>query len=275
MLRDTSPREARPARGRGARGRHSQLRTHPQIDRERLRRRDHAGVVQHVRYCDRDRRLRIEESAEGREFAVEQVVYDPVDLPLLSQLVRAVQVRDPVVGELRVLVGVVANKPLATDPNDVGPEFQLRRNPIVDTTFDLVPRYAGNLLAWRDKDVSIRVCKGIVRRCQLSTELISGIDESIIGVDEILSRLVVGTRFQSLAACKWNVLKHASALDDARDLNNVVLAVGMEQPELPVAATAAGIDVSTEPSLNGFRDHLLQRRIGHKEPFQQTRLLWV
>src|SRR5262249_33455012 len=102
MLRDTSPREARPARGRGARGKHSQLRAQADIDRKRLRRRDHAGVVQHVRYCDRDRRLRIEESAEGREFAIEQVVYDPVDLPLLSQLVRAVQVRDPVIGELRV-----------------------------------------------------------------------------------------------------------------------------------------------------------------------------
>src|SRR5215472_14559077 len=141
----------------------SQLRAHPDINREWLRRRDHAGVAQHVRYRERDRRLRIEESAEGREFAIEQVVYDPVDLQLLGELVRAVQVRDPVVGELRVLVGVVANKPLATDPDDVGAEFQLRRNQIVDTTFDLVPRYAGNLLAWRDKDVSIFVRERIVR----------------------------------------------------------------------------------------------------------------
>src|SRR5262249_36811 len=162
------------------------------------------------------------------------------------QLVRAVQVRDPVVGELGVLVGIVANKPLATDPDDVGPEFQLRRNPIVDATFDQVPRYAGNLLARSNEDVSIRVCERMVRRGQLSSELIGSMDESIIGVHEVLSRLVVGTRFQPLAACKWNVLEHASALDDARDLNNVVLAVGMEQPELPVAATAAGIDGSTE-----------------------------
>src|SRR5262245_25228891 len=167
-----------------------QLRTHPHIDRERLRRCDHAVVEQHVRYRDRDRRLRIEESAEGREFAIEQVVYDPVDLPLLGELVRAVQVRDPVVGELRVLVGVVANKPLPTDPDDVGAEFQLRLDPIVDATFNLVPRYAGNLLAWRDKDVSIFVSEWIVRRCQLSAELIGGIDESVIGVDEVLSRLV-------------------------------------------------------------------------------------
>src|SRR5260370_3957430 len=141
----------------------SQLRTHPAIARERLRRRDRAVVEQRVRYRDRDRRLRIEEGAESGELAIEQVVYEPVDLQLLRELVRAVQVRDPVVGELRVLVGVIANKPFANDPDDVGAEFQLRRDPVVDATFDLVPRYAGNLLAWRDKDVSICVRERIVR----------------------------------------------------------------------------------------------------------------
>src|SRR5215831_12083093 len=139
-----------------------ELCAHPHIDRERLRRRDSTVVPQHVRYRDRDRRLRIEEGPEGREFAIEQVVDEAVDLQLLGELIRAMQVRDPVVGELRVLVGVVANKPLATDPDDVGAEFQLRRNPIVDATFDRVTRYAGNLLTWRDKDVSIFVCERIV-----------------------------------------------------------------------------------------------------------------
>jgi hypothetical protein len=56
------------------------------------------------------------EAPEGREFAIEQVVDEAVDLQLLGELIRAMQVRDPVVGELGVLVGVVANKPLATDP---------------------------------------------------------------------------------------------------------------------------------------------------------------
>src|SRR5215471_7875131 len=141
-----------------------QLCVHPHIDRERLRRRDRAVVEQHIRYRERDRRLRIEEGPEGREFAIEQVVDEAVDLHLLGELIRAMQVRDPVVGELGVLVGVIANKPLATDPDDVGAEFQLRRDPVVDATFDLVPRYAGNLLAWRDKDVSICVRERIVRR---------------------------------------------------------------------------------------------------------------
>src|SRR6516162_4072859 len=138
MLRDASPRDARSTR-RNARKR-SQLRAHPDIDRERLRRRDRAVVEQHVRYRVGDRRLRIEERAEGREFAIEQVVYEPVNLQLFGELVRAVQVRDPVVGELGVLVGVVANEPLATDPDDVGAEFQLRRDPVIDATFDLMPR---------------------------------------------------------------------------------------------------------------------------------------
>jgi len=141
----------------------SQLRTHPDIDRERLRRRDRAVVEQHVRYRNRDRRLRIEEGAESRELAIEQVVYEPVDLQLLRELVRAVQVRDPVVRELGVLVGVVANKPLATDPNDVGAELQLRREPVVDPTFDLMLRYAGDLLAWRYEDISVCVGERIVR----------------------------------------------------------------------------------------------------------------
>src|SRR5215471_402980 len=110
------------------RGSDLQLRTYPHVNRERLRRRDRAVVEQHVRYRKGDRRLRIEESAEGREFAIEQVVDETVDLQLLGELIRAMQVRDPVVGELGVLVGVVANKPLATDPDDVGAEFQLRRN---------------------------------------------------------------------------------------------------------------------------------------------------
>src|SRR5215831_5985592 len=139
-----------------------QLCVHPHIDRERLRRRHRAGIGQHVRYRDRDRRMRVEEGAEGREFAIEQVVYDPVDLPLLGRLVRAAQIRDPVIGELRVLVGVVANKPLTTDPDDVGAELQLRREPVIDATLDRVPRYAGNLLAWRDEDVPICVRERIV-----------------------------------------------------------------------------------------------------------------
>jgi hypothetical protein len=64
-----------------------QLCAHSHIDRERLRRRNHAGIGQHIRYRNGDRRLRIEESAKGREFAIEHVVYDSVDLPLLGELV--------------------------------------------------------------------------------------------------------------------------------------------------------------------------------------------
>src|SRR6516162_4262639 len=250
----------------------SQLRTHSHIDRERLRRRDRAVVEQHVRYRVGDRRLRIEESAESREFAIEQVVYEPVNLQLLRELVRAVQVRDPVVGELGVLVGVVANKPLATDPDDVGAEFQFRRDPVIDATFDLVPRYAGNPLAWRDKDVSICVRERIVRRRKLSRELIGGIDEGVIGINEILAGLVLRACLQPLAAGGGNVLEHAAALKHALHPYDVVLAVGAKQSELPVTATAGSVDVAAQSRLARTSDHLLKRRIRYQESFDQTRL---
>src|SRR6516165_4932539 len=261
MLRDASPRDARSTR-RNARKR-SQLRTHPDINREWLRRRDRAVVEQHVRYRVGDRRLRIEEGAESRELAIEQIVYEPVDLQLLRELIRAVQVRDPVIGELRVLVGVIANKPLATDPNDIGAELQPRRKPVVDATFDLVPRYAGNLIAWLDKDVSIFVCERIVRRRQLSRELVGGIDEGVIGIDEILAGLVLRACLQPLAAGGGNVLEDAATLNHALDLYDVVLAVGAKQSELPVAATAGGVDVAAQSRLARTSDHLLKRRVGY------------
>src|SRR5262249_50489270 len=191
---------------------------------------------------------------------------------LLGELVRAVQVRDPVVGELGVLVGVVANKPLAADPDDIGAEFQLRRDPVVDATFDLVPRYTGNLLAWRDKDVSIFVCERIVRRRQLSRELIGGIDEGVIGIDEIWAGLVLRARLQPLAAGGGHVLEHAAALKHARHLYDVVLAVDAKQSELPIAATAGGVDVAAQSGLARTSDDLLKRRIRYPEPSQQARL---
>src|SRR6516162_4926224 len=97
---EESPKLARTAHA----PKRSQLRSHADIDRKRLRRRNRAVVEQRVRYRDGDRRLRIEEGAESRELAIEQIVYKPVDLHLLRDLVRAVQVRDPIVGELGVLV---------------------------------------------------------------------------------------------------------------------------------------------------------------------------
>src|SRR6516164_1495294 len=255
----------------GARWR-TQLRTHPHINRERLHRRNRAVVEQHVRYRDRDRRLRIEEGPESREFAIEQVVYNPVDLQLLGELIRAMQVRDPVVGKLGVLVGVVAHKPLTADPDDVGAEFQLRRDPVIDATFDLMPRNAGNLLAWSNEDISICIREWIVRRRQLSGELISGIDEGVIGIHEILAGLVLRARLQPLAAGGGHILEHAAALKHARDLYDVVLAVGAKQSELPVAATAGGVDVAAQSGLARASDHLLKRRIRYQEPFQQARL---
>src|SRR5262249_49840611 len=133
-----------------------------------------------------------------------------------------------------------------------------RRDPVVDATFDLMPRYAGDLLAWRDKDVSIFVCERIVWRRQLSRELIGGIDVGVIGIHEILAGLVLRARLQPLAVGGGNVLEHAAALKHARDLNDVVLAVDAEQSELPVAATTGSVDVAAESGLARTRDSVLK-----------------
>src|SRR5262245_21905784 len=135
-----------------------------------------------------------------------------------------------------------------------------------------MPRNAGDLLAWRDEDISICVRERIVRRRQLSRELVGGIDEGVIGIDEILAGLVLRACLQPLAAGGGNVLEHAATLNHALDLYDVVLAVGAKQSELPVAATAGGGDVAAQSRLARTSDHLLKRRIRYQEPFQQARL---
>src|SRR5499427_4003422 len=130
----------------------------------------------------------------------------------------------------------------------------------------------GICFAWRDEDVSIFVCERIVRRRQLSRELIGGIDVGVIGIHEILAGLILCARLQPLASGGGNVLEHAAALKRALDLYDVVLAVDVEQSELPVAATAGSVDVAAQSRLARTSDHLLERRIGYQEPFQQARL---
>src|SRR5262249_41207896 len=97
-------------------------------------------------------------------------------------------------------------------------------------------------------------------------------DEGVIGIHEKLAGLVLRTCLQSLATGRGNVLKHAAALKQARDLNDVILAVSTKQSKLPVAATAGGVDVAAQSGLARASDDLLKRWIGYQEPFQQARL---
>ena len=104
------------------------------------------------------------------------------------------------------------------------------------------------MLAGRDEDVAIRVRRGIVRRRQQAGELVGGIDKGVVGIDEILRGLVLRARLEPLPAGAGDVLEDAAALEKARDLDDVVLAVGAEQAELPVAAAAGGVDVAAQPA---------------------------
>src|SRR5260370_42383422 len=104
-----------------------------------------------------------------------------------------------------------------------------------------------------------------------SRELIGGIDVSVIGIPEILAGLVLRACLQPLTTGGGDVLEHTTALKHACDLNDVVLAVDAEQSELPVAATAGGVDVAAQSGLPRTRDHLLKRRIRKHETVVATR----
>ena len=54
---------------------------------------------------------------------VEKIVDEAEDFDVLVDLIRGVQVHDPVSGDLGIEVEVVMNKPLAADDVEVGAKF--------------------------------------------------------------------------------------------------------------------------------------------------------
>src|SRR5262249_17414422 len=105
--------------------------------------------------------------------------------------------------------------PLAADPDYIGAEFQRRRDCVVDTGLDLVQWDTGNVLARGNQDISIRIRRRIVRRRQQAGELIGGIDEGIIGVEQPWRGLVLRPRLKPLSTGAGDVLEHAAALKPA------------------------------------------------------------
>src|SRR5262249_33562541 len=110
---------------------------------------------------------------------------------------------------------------------------------------------------------------------KLACELIGGIDEGVVGVEEPWGSLVLRSRLQALSTGARDVLEHAAALDDACDFDDVVLAVGAEQPELPVEPSVVDLYVAAQAGFLRARNDLLERRIRYQESFQQTGLLGI
>ena len=79
---------------------------------------------------------------------------------------------------------LIADIPLAADPNHIGAELQSWRDRVIDAALDLVQRDAGNVLTGRNENISIRIRGGVVRRGKFSRKLIGGIDERVIEVEE-------------------------------------------------------------------------------------------
>src|SRR5882757_2774207 len=86
-------------------------------------------------------------------------------------------------------------------------------------------------------DIAVGVGKWIVRRCEVAGEPERGIDEAVIGIDQPLRRRIGRARFKALAARCFDILKYAAPRDRARDIDDVVLAVGMKQADLPFDLT--------------------------------------
>src|SRR5262249_27084864 len=128
------------------------------------------------------------------------------------------------------------------------------------------------MFAGGNENIPICIRRRVVRRGELACELVGRIDERVIEVEEPWRSLVLRTCLQTLATGARNILKHAAALDDARHLDDVVLTVRSEQPELPVERCMVDPYVPAQPGFLRARNDLLERWIGYQESFQQAGL---
>src|SRR3984893_14817818 len=156
--RRTSPCGVPPSISAWPRGRQSPAPGHP-LSREAASFRDpplksdlHAAVEgDRLQGCDRARigskndwrrilgiGANIEEGAKGRVSVVEDIVDEPEELNVLVHLIGSVEVRDPIERQLRVLVGVVANKILGARDEHIGAELEFGRDRNVAAEFYLM-----------------------------------------------------------------------------------------------------------------------------------------
>src|SRR4051812_21938383 len=122
-------------------------------------------------------------------------------------------------------------------------------------------------LAGRHMDIAVGVCEWIVRRSEVSGELERGVDEAVIGIDQPFRRLICGACFKTLAAGCLDVLKNAAPRYRAGHIDDVILAGGMKQADLPFDLTAFEGPFAAQAALEGPRHHLLQRRVRYQKTF--------
>src|SRR5262249_27792988 len=122
------------------------------------------------------------------------------------------------------------------------------------------------MFAGGNENIPICIRRRVVRRGELACELVGRIDERVIEVEEPWRSLVLRTCLQTLATGARNILKHAAALDDARHLDDVVLTVRSEQPELPVERCMVDPYVPAQPGFLRARNDLLEGGSDTKNP---------
>src|SRR2546423_1459128 len=131
-------------------------------------------------------------------------------------------------------------------------------------------RYSGNSLAGNDVNIAVGVSERIVWRRQVTGKLVCRVDQAIAGISEPLGRLILQACLDTLAPRAGNILEKTPPGDQAGEVYDVVGAAGAKQAELPVEPSIKARQLAPHPRLGAPRDHLLQRRVGHQEVFQQT-----
>ena len=101
------------------------------------------------------------------------------------------QVHDPVGGQLRILVRLIADQPLTADDVQVRSEYPRIGDLIFAAELETEVRDAGYVIAWNHKDIAVGIGERIKRRLQGQCVLEGGIDVGVVCI-EVPAILFVG-----------------------------------------------------------------------------------
>src|SRR6478735_1677009 len=104
----------------------------------------------------------IEERPVGRIAIVEDVVYAPIDLEHLVDLIRGVEIENSISWQPRELIGFIADKILVADKQGVSTYLEGISDRVIHPELDAVAGYRRNSIARHDGDIAVRIGKRAV-----------------------------------------------------------------------------------------------------------------
>ena len=152
--------------------------------------------------------IRGEETTKSPVVRVEQVVHEAIELDVVVDVVRRVDVDLGVAAELRVLVGFIALEELTADGDEIGTKLPLPRQTVIETGLEGLGGYARKVVAGRDRNAKIpipRSTSGAFRRLRIERRgeckgcQERRIDKAVARVSEKAIRSVVDLCFDALS----------------------------------------------------------------------------